>query len=99
MPLAFAASLGTTITIIGAPAFLISDGLLRQAGENGLGIFSIAPIGLTLSVVGTIYFLLFGRLLLPANQNSDEAIDHFRLEGYYTAVSYTHLTLPTSDLV
>lgn len=95
MPLAFAASLGTTITIIGAPAFLISDGLLRQAGESGLGIFSIAPIGLTLTVVGTIYFLLFGRLLLPANQNSDAAIDPFRLEGYYTEL----VLLPDSQLV
>ncbi len=42
MPLSFAASLGTAITIIGAPAFLIADGLLKQAGTNGLGIFSIA---------------------------------------------------------
>jgi di/tricarboxylate transporter len=49
IPLSFAASLGTTITIIGAPAFLIADGLLKQAGQNGLGIFSIAPIGLALS--------------------------------------------------
>src|SRR6266508_954228 len=32
MPLSFAASLGTAITIIGAPAFLIADGLLKQAG-------------------------------------------------------------------
>jgi di/tricarboxylate transporter len=32
IPLSFAASLGTTITIIGAPAFLIADGLLKQAG-------------------------------------------------------------------
>ena len=44
MPLSFAASLGTAITIIGAPAFLIADGLLKQAGGEGLGIFSIAPI-------------------------------------------------------
>src|SRR5215216_582667 len=34
MPLSFAASLGTAITIIGAPAFLIADGLLKQAGSN-----------------------------------------------------------------
>src|SRR6266496_5477563 len=68
MPLSFAASLGTAITIIGAPAFLIADGLLRQAGGNGLGIFSIAPIGLSISLAGTIFFLLLGRLLLPAHQ-------------------------------
>ena len=46
MPLSFAASLGTTITIIGAPAFLLASAALQQAGRPGLGIFSIAPIGL-----------------------------------------------------
>jgi di/tricarboxylate transporter len=67
IPLSFAASLGTAITIIGAPAFLIADGLLKQAGQPGLGIFSIAPIGLTISLAGTIFFLLLGRFLLPAH--------------------------------
>src|SRR5512138_1602359 len=61
IPLSFAASLGTTITIIGAPAFLIADGLLRQTGAKGLSIFSIAPIGLVLSAAGTIFFLLVAR--------------------------------------
>jgi len=84
MPLSFAASLGTAITIIGAPAFLIADGLLRQAGQGGLGIFSIAPIGLLLSLAGTVFFLLLGRFLLPSRRGNDESVDHFRLEGYYT---------------
>ena len=95
MPLSFAASLGTAITIIGAPAFLIADGLLKQAGQNGLGIFSIAPIGLTLSLAGTIFFLLLGRFLLPAHHSSDESVDHFRLEGYYTEL----VLLPDSPLI
>lgn len=84
MPLSFAASLGTAITIIGAPAFLIADGLLRQSGQGGLGIFSIAPIGLILSLAGTVFFLLLGRFLLPSRRGNDESVDHFRLEGYYT---------------
>lgn len=95
MPLSFAASLGTAISIIGAPAFLIADGLLRQAGGNGLGIFSIAPIGLTISLAGTIFFLLLGRLLLPSHDGSNEATDHFRLEGYFTEL----VLLPNSPLI
>jgi di/tricarboxylate transporter len=95
IPLSFAASLGTAITIIGAPAFLISDGLLKQAGQSGLGIFSIAPIGLALSLAGTIFFLLFGRFLLPERRGDEEAIDHFRLEGYYTEL----VILPDSPLI
>jgi di/tricarboxylate transporter len=95
IPLSFAASLGTAITIIGAPAFLISDGLLKQAGQSGLGIFSIAPIGLALSLAGTIFFLLLGRFLLPARRGDEEAIDHFRLEGYYTEL----VILPDSPFI
>ena len=95
MPLSFAASLGTAITIIGAPAFLIADGLLRQNGGDGLGIFSIAPIGLVLSLAGTIFFLLFGRFLLPTYQGADESLDHFRLDGYFTEL----VLLPNSGLI
>ena len=95
IPLSFAASLGTTITIIGAPAFLIADGLLKQAGQNGLGIFSIAPIGLVLSLTGTIFFLLVGRFLLPVHPGDDGSTDHFRLEGYYTEL----VLLPDSKLL
>ena len=95
IPLSFAASLGTAITIIGAPAFLIADGLLKQAGGSGLGIFSIAPIGLTLSIVGTLFFLFIGRFLLPAHHSEDESIDYFRLEGYYTEL----VLLPDSSLI
>jgi di/tricarboxylate transporter len=84
MPMSFAASLGTTITIIGAPAFLIADGLLKQAGQEGLGIFSIAPIGLVLSLAGTVFMVVLGRFLLPAHPGDDEAVDHFRMDGYYT---------------
>jgi di/tricarboxylate transporter len=84
MPMSFAASLGTTIAIIGAPAFLIASGLLIQAGQGTLGIFSIAPIGLALIIAGTAFVLLTGRFLLPARESGDENFDHFRLEGYYT---------------
>ena len=94
IPMAFAASLGTAIALIGAPAFLVANGLLRQAGQAPLGIFSIAPIGLILSATGTVFFLLVGRFLLP-DRKGEDAVDHFRLEGYYTEL----LLLPASTLL
>jgi di/tricarboxylate transporter len=87
MPLSFAASLGTTITIIGAPAFLIASATLRQAERPGLGIFSIAPIGLALSAVGTIFVLLVGKFLLPDRKGAATGEDHFRLEQYFTELT------------
>jgi di/tricarboxylate transporter len=95
MPMSFAASLGTTIAIIGAPAFLIANGLLLQAGQPGLGIFSIAPIGLALTLAGTVFVLLTGHFLLPARERGEDVFDHFRLEGYYTEL----VLLPKSNLI
>jgi di/tricarboxylate transporter len=87
MPLSFAASLGTTITIIGAPAFLIASESLRQAGRGGLGLFSIAPIGLALSAVGTLFVLMAGRFLLPDRKGAETGENRFRLEEYFTELT------------
>jgi di/tricarboxylate transporter len=87
MPLSFAASLGTTITIIGAPAFLVASGVLQQAGRPGLGIFSIAPIGLALSAAGTLFTLLAGRFLLPERRGSEDTANRFRLDQYFTELT------------
>jgi len=95
MPMSFAASLGTTITIIGAPAFLIASTILRQSGRPGLGIFSIAPIGLSLTVAGTLFVLWIGRFLLPAHKGGDDPARHFRLEDYLTEIT----VLPDSPFV
>src|SRR5437588_2790361 len=89
LPMSFAASLGTTITIIGAPAFLIASNTLQQSGRSGLPIFSIAPIGLSLSLVGTIFILLIGRFLLPTHRGSEDRTNHFRLEDYLTEIVVT----------
>lgn len=84
MPMAFAASLGTTITIIGAPAFLIAGDVLRHYGRPGLGIFSIAPIGVSLSIAGTIYMLVIGRFLLPLREGGRNLNDFYKLGDYFT---------------
>src|SRR5205814_2830417 len=86
MTRSFAASLGTTITIIGAPAFLIASTILQQSGRSGLGVFSIAPIGLSLTVAGTLFVLWIGRFLLPTHKGGDDPTRHFRLEDYLTEI-------------
>lgn len=86
MPMSFAASLGTAITIIGAPAFLIASTTLQQSGRSGLGIFSIAPIGLLLTLVGTVFVLLVGRFLLPSHHAPEDRSSHFQLEDYLSEI-------------
>lgn len=95
MPLSFAASLGTTITIIGAPAFLVASAALQQAGRPGLGLFSITPIGIAISVVGTLFMLVIGRYLLPDHEGTIDLTNRFRVDKYFTELK----VLPNSPFV
>lgn len=64
MPLAFGASMGGTLTLIGtAPNLLARDALLNQ-GLAGLSFFDFTPIGLIILVVGILYMWFVGRKLL-----------------------------------
>ena len=83
MPMSLAASLGTTLTLFSAPAFLLAGDLLKRAGGEGLDIFAITPIGAALVALGTAYMLL-GRWLLPKREGEAQQADYLRLERYYT---------------
>lgn len=84
IPLSFSASLGTAITIIGAPAFLVASDVLQRGGRPALGIFSIAPIGLSISALGVLFMVLVGRFLLPSRAGGEDLKHRFRLESYFT---------------
>jgi di/tricarboxylate transporter len=83
MPMSFAASLGTCLTLVSAPAFLLADNLLERSGEARLGIFSITPIGLALVVFGVAYMLL-ARWMLPKRTGKSGDDEYLRLDRYRT---------------
>ena len=83
MPMSLAASLGTTLTLVSAPAFLLASDMLQRAGAESPGIFSITPIGVALLAVGTGYMLL-ARWLLPKRSGEHSDDDYLRLDRYRT---------------
>ncbi|HEY5612705.1 MAG TPA: SLC13 family permease [Lysobacter sp.] len=83
MPMSFGASLGTTLTLVSAPAFLLANNLIQRTGAESLGIFSITPIGITLVVMGVAYMLL-ARWLLPKHDSDHGEDDYLRLDRYRT---------------
>ncbi|KRG68424.1 potassium transporter TrkA [Pseudoxanthomonas dokdonensis] len=83
MPMSLAASLGTTLTLFSAPAFLLANNLLERSGQQRLDIFAITPIGAVLVLVGVIY-MLAGRWLLPKRQGDVQNGNYLRLDRYYT---------------
>ncbi len=83
MPMSLAASLGTTLTIFSAPAFLLANHLLLTGGQTELGIFGITPIGAALVGLAVVYMSL-GRWLLPRRLARTDEADYMRLGRYYT---------------
>ncbi|MGO4221523.1 SLC13 family permease [Lysobacter sp. TAF61] len=101
MPMSFAASLGTTLTLVSAPAFLLADNLIERTGAEGLGIFSITPIGLALVAIGVVYMLL-ARWLLPRRFGALADDGYLRLDRYRTELVVVEgsrwSTRPLADL-
>ncbi|UHQ24592.1 SLC13 family permease [Lysobacter sp. 5GHs7-4] len=83
MPMSLAASLGTTLTLISAPAFLLANDLLARNGGGRMDLFAITPIGAMLVAIGAVY-MLAGRWLLPKRQGESGNVDYLKLERYYT---------------
>ena len=65
MPLAFAAIMGGTCTLIGTSTNLAVSGYLARTGMEPIGFFELAPVGLAVMAVGTLFMLTVGRRLLP----------------------------------
>ena len=83
MPMSLAASLGTTLTLVSAPAFLLASNLIERSGGKPLGIFSVTPIGVALVIVGMVYMQL-ARWLLPRRSGNQGDDGYLRLDRYRT---------------
>jgi di/tricarboxylate transporter len=83
MPMSLAASLGTTLTLFSAPAFLLANNLLKTNDREGLGVFAITPIGIALVLLGILYMSL-ARWLLPRRGALTHESEYLQLDRYYT---------------
>ena len=82
MPLAFAAGLGGTCTLIGTPPNIIANVALKAAGMGDLqfGFFEYASIGVPITVAGILYMVFIGRHLLPKTDADDFNVDEVEQE-------------------
>lgn len=65
MPLAFAASAGGTMTLVGTPPNIIGNAALSAANFPVFSFFEFAKIGIPVTLVALGYMVLVGRYLLP----------------------------------
>lgn len=74
MPVAFAASLGGTVTLVGTPPNGIINSMLSQTGQTPFGFFEFGLIGIPLLVAGLLYYGLIGHRFLPEGRQIDDAV-------------------------
>ncbi|ALM74081.1 SLC13 family permease [Thermococcus barophilus] len=67
LPLAWAASLGGTLTVIGTPPNGIINSVLDSLGMKPFGFFEFAKLGLPITVVGIALAITVGRKFLPSS--------------------------------
>ncbi len=87
MPLAFAAGLGGTITLVGTPPNIIGAGALKAAGFEPFSFFEFAWIGIPLTVAGIAYMMLVGKRFLPKSDAHLESMDE---EAVLEATASSH---------
>lgn len=75
IPMAFAASLGGLLTLIGTPPNIVVTEALSNVNLPTFSFFEFSLVGLPLLGVGTAYMLLVGHRFLPARQTSERSSD------------------------
>ena len=94
MPLAFAAILGGTCTLIGTSTNVAVSGYIAKTGLPPIGLFEISGIGLIIFVVGIVYMMTFGQRMLPSHDDQ-QLTEEYKLQKYLTEI----IVLPDSPLV
>ena len=73
MPMSYAALISGMLTLIATTPNIVVHEELKEAGFDGFGFFSFAPIGLAVLAVAIVYILLIGRHMLSGEiEKSDD---------------------------
>lgn len=103
LPLAWAASLGGTLTVIGTPPNGIVNSILEELNMKPFGFFEFGKIGLPLVVIGIALSVTVGRKFLPSAETkfegkSFEDVEELRADKMWLAVVIFILTIASMML-
>jgi di/tricarboxylate transporter len=94
MPMAFAAILSSSVTLVSTSTNVVVSGLITQFGMEPIGMFELTPVGLPVLVVGILYMLFIGQRLIPERETPKSMADSFNLRPYLAELRI----LPESSL-
>jgi di/tricarboxylate transporter len=86
MPVAFAAILTSSVSLISTSTNLVVSGLMTNAGLAPMGMFEMAPVGIPVAIVGLAYMYFAGRYWIPNRGASEDLLEGFGIRSYLTEV-------------
>lgn len=95
MPLAFAAILASSVTLVGTSTNIVVSGILTQYGLPPISMFELTPIGLPIVVAGLFYMVTIGVRIIPQRNSQEDLTVEYNLPSYLTEISI----MSTSPLV
>lgn len=72
MPMAFAAILASSISLVASSTNVLVSGLMETYGLAPLGMMELTRVGLPIAVIGLAYMLLIGNRLIPIRETDTE---------------------------
>ena len=72
IPLAFAASFGCNLTLVGAASNIVVNGQLESLGAAPLTFLELGKVGVPICIFGILYFLTIGKKALIQGDSSDK---------------------------
>jgi len=104
MPMAFAAILASSVTLIGTSTNIVVSGLMTQSGLPPIGMFELTPVGIPVFFAGFLYMLFIGQHLIPEHPAPETLTESFDLRPYLAELrilpgsTLSGRTLAQSDL-
>ena len=82
MPMAFAAVLASSVTLIGTSTNVVVSGLITQFGLEPIGMFELTPVGIPILLAGLLYMWFIGQRLIPERTVPRNLTETFDLRPY-----------------
>lgn len=82
MPMAFAAILASSVTLISTSTNIVVSGLLVEYGRAPLSMFELSAVGIPIAVVGLGYLWGVAAKLLPDRRVPEDLTDKFGIRQY-----------------
>ena len=82
MPMAFAAILSSSVTLVATSTNVVVSGLMTQYGLQPIGMFELTPVGLPILAAGLLYMVLIGQRLIPERPAPQDFTETFELRPF-----------------